>query len=131
MWPLARYSAAWLLVAMYAGGLMILSSTSQSSLVPAWDLPHLDKLFHAFAHAGLTLVLIRALSLTFTTSSSAKLMVCGVMLAICYGACNEIIQAFTPDRTMSVSDGLANAVGVGIVAWIWPMLRRRWPMIAP
>jgi VanZ family protein len=130
MCPLLRLSAAWLLVGTYAGGLMILSSITQPSMVPAWDLPHLDKLCHALAYAGLTLVLLRALYLTCATYPSSQLMLWGVMLAICYGACVEIIQAFTPARTMSLSDGLANAVGAGIIAWIWPMLRRRWPMIA-
>jgi VanZ family protein len=130
MWPLIRFSAAWLLVGIYAGGLTILSFISSPSLVPAWGLPHLDKLLHAVAYAGLTLVLLRALSLTFATGPSSKLLVWGVMLAICYGACNEMLQAFTPARTMSVSDGLANALGVAVVAWMWPRLRRRWPMIA-
>jgi VanZ family protein len=130
MSPFIRSSAAWLLVGVYAGGLTILSSTSQPSLVPTWGLPHLDKLLHAFAYAGLTLVLMRALCLTFATRSLSTLMVWGVVLAICYGGCNEIIQAFTADRTMSVSDGIANAVGAGYVAWTWPRLRRWWPMIA-
>jgi VanZ family protein len=127
---LTRLSAAWLLVGIYAGGLMLLSSTSPPSLISARHLPHLDKLVHALAYAGLTLVLIRALYLTCTTCPSSKLILWGVMLAICYGVGNEMIQALTPHRTMSVADGFANAVGAGAVAWIWPMLRRRWPTIA-
>lgn len=130
MWPSLRLIAAWLPVGIYAGGILILSSAPKLPDIPGWDLPHIDKVLHALAYAGLTLLLIRALCLTFVTRPTSTLVLWGVILAISYGMCNEVIQAFTPTRTMSMFDGVANAIGASLAAWIWLWLERRWPAIA-
>jgi VanZ family protein len=128
MWPLLRLIFAWILVGLYAGGIVVLSSLSHLPLVSAWDLPHLDKLYHALEDGGLTFVLIHALCLTFARRPSMSLVFWAAALAIVYGVLDEFHQAFTPDRTMSVYDFLADALGAGMVASLWPSVRRHWSM---
>ena len=91
-----------------------------------WQVPHLDKVYHGIGYAGLTLLLLYALGLTFVQYPSTHLAVWGVVLAISYGALNEFQQSFTPVRTMSVADGVANALGAGIAVWMWPTIQRWW-----
>jgi VanZ family protein len=118
---------AWTLVALYAGGIFVLSSLSQPPSVSPWDLPHLDKLQHAFVFGGLTFVFLRALRLTYPTHPSTSLICWAVVLTSAYGALDELHQAFTPARTMSVHDLLADAAGALVVAgiWLWIQHRRR------
>jgi VanZ family protein len=118
-----------MLVGLYAGGIFALSSLSHPPVVSSWDLPNLDKLYHALEYGGLTFVLIPALRLTFATRPSTSLALWAVVLAIVYGALDEFHQAFTPERTMSVYDLLADATGASIIASMWPSIQRRWRML--
>jgi VanZ family protein len=129
MRSLRRLSVAWIPVGLYAGGIFLLSSLSHPPSIPAWELPHLDKLLHALQYGGLTFVLIRALYLTGTVRPATHLIFWGAFLAIIYGSLDELHQAFTPGRTMSVYDLLADAIGVALMASVWPMLQRRWPRL--
>jgi VanZ family protein len=128
MSPQLRTITAWVQVGLYAGGIFLLSSLSSPPLVPAWDLPHLDKLYHTLEYGGLTFLLMRALRLTYPACSSRTVIVWGIILAISYGAMDEIHQAFTPGRMMSVLDFFADAVGASVLASVWPSMQRRWPM---
>jgi VanZ family protein len=96
-------------------------------LVSTWELPHFDKLYHIIEYGGLTLVLIRALYLTRATRPSTFIVLWAAFLVILYGASDELHQAFTPDRVMSVYDLLADATGAGIVAGGWLWAQRRYP----
>jgi VanZ family protein len=127
--PRLRVISAWMLVGLYAGGIFVLSSLSHPPLVSAWDLPHLDKLYHAIEYGGLTFVLILALCLTCAARTSTGIVLKAAVLAIAYGALDELHQAFTPHRTMSVYDLVANATGAGVVALAWLSVRRRWPLL--
>jgi VanZ family protein len=118
-----------MLVGLYASGIFVLSSLSHPPMVPSWELPHLDKLYHIFAYGGLTFLLIRALSLSCATPTSTPLALWAAILAIVYGASDEFHQAFTPDRMMSVYDLLADATGAGAVAGVWLRIRRRQPVL--
>jgi VanZ family protein len=112
---------------VYASGIFVLSSLSQPPSVPSWEPPHFDKLCHLLEYGGLTFVLMRALRLTYATRSSTSLALWAVVLAIVYGVLDEFHQAFTPDRTMSALDLLADATGAGLVASTWLWVQRRWP----
>jgi VanZ family protein len=126
MHHLLRLTSAWILVALYAGGIFVASSLSHPPLVSTWDLPHLDKLYHSIEYSGLTFVLIRALCLTCATRPSTAVVLWAAFLAIIYGACDELHQTFTPGRVMSVYDLMADATGAGIVAGVWPWVQHRW-----
>jgi VanZ family protein len=123
-----RFVVAWLLVGLYASAIFLFSLV-QPPVIAAWQIPHLDKVYHAIGYAGLTLLLLRALCLTFVQYPPAHLAVWGAMLAVSYGAFNEFQQSFTPVRTMSVADGIANALGAGMAVWMWPAIQRWWPKI--
>ncbi len=125
--PKVRAICAWMLVGLYAGGIFVLSSLSHPPLVSAWPLRHLDKVYHALEYGGLTFVLIYALCLTRATRPSTGLVLGAAALAITYGALDEFHQAFTPHRTMSVFDLLADATGASAVAGAWLAVQRRWP----
>lgn len=129
MHSLFRLTGAWMLVGLYASGIFVLSSLSHPPMVPSWELPHLDKLYHIFAYGGLTFLLIRALSLSCATRTSTSLALWAAILAIVYGASDEFHQAFTPDRMMSVYDLLADATGASAVAGVWLRIRRRQPVL--
>jgi VanZ family protein len=81
------------------------------------------------AYGGLTLVLIRALSLTCSMPSSTSIVLWAAFLAVLYGASDELHQAFTPGREMSAYDLLADAVGTGFAAGVWLWVQRRWPAL--
>jgi VanZ family protein len=126
---LRRSSVAWIPVGLYAGGIFLLSSLSHPPSLPAWELPHLDKLFHTLQYGGLTFLLIRALCLTDAARPATHRIVWGAFLAIIYGALDELHQAFTPGRTMSVYDLLADATGAAMMAGVWLTLQRCWPRL--
>jgi VanZ family protein len=96
-------------------------------LVTTFDLPYFDKLCHFTEYAGLTLLLIRALSVTYVTRAYTWLAIWAAILVVLYGASDELHQAITPDRVMSGYDLLADATAAGVVAGIWLWARRRWP----
>jgi VanZ family protein len=129
MQSVLRSTGAWLLVTLYAGGISIGSSLSHPPLVSTVDLPYFDKLCHFIEFGGLTFLLIRALSLTYTIHASTSLAICAVILVVAYGASDELHQAFTPNRVMSGYDLLADAAAAGVVAGVWLWARRRWPTL--
>jgi VanZ family protein len=129
MYPLFRLTGAWTLVMLYAGGIFVASSLSHPPLVSTWTLPHIDKLYHIIEYGGLTLVLIRALSLTCATRPSTSIVFWAAILVVVYGASDEFHQAFTAHRMMSVYDLLADATGAGVVAGVWLWAQHRWPSL--
>ena len=129
MQAVLRSTGAWLLVALYAGGISIGSSLSHPPLVSTFDLPYFDKLCHFIEFAGLTFLLIRALSLTYATRASTSLAIWAAIMVVLYGASDELHQAFTPSRVMSGYDLLADTTAAGVVAGVWLWARRRWPTV--
>jgi VanZ family protein len=116
MKSLLRLTGAWVLVALYAGGIFVGSSLPHPPLVSAPDLPNFDKLCHFTEYSGLTFLLMRALSLTYATHNSPLLVLWATILVVLYGASDEFHQAFTPDRIISGYDLLADATAAGVVA---------------
>jgi VanZ family protein len=129
MQAVLRSTSAWLLVALYAGGISIGSSLSHPPLVSTFDLPYFDKLWHFIEFAGLTFLLMRALSVTYATRASTSIAIWAAIMVALYGASDELHQAFTPSRVMSGYDLLADATAAGVVAGVWLWARRRWPTV--
>jgi hypothetical protein len=122
MRPLPPLIASWALVGLYAGALFVLSSRSNPCLAFTWDLPHLDKLYHALEYSGLTCLLIRALCLTCLTRPAAALRLWGVVLAVSDGSLDEFHQTFIPGRMMSLLEIFGDATGASVVASGWPFM---------
>jgi VanZ family protein len=122
-----RFIAAWFLVALYAGGILVGSSLSHLPVISNIHVPYFDKLCHFIEFSGLTILLIRALSLTYASYTAASLALWAVVLVALYGASDEVHQAFTANRTMSGYDFLADAAAAGVIAGGWFWMRRRQP----
>lgn len=95
--------------------ILAIIAIAYASVLPSGSsasIPHLDKLFHALAYGGLTIIL----AIAFT-----RLHIFGLFLVpVMYGAGLEIIQGvFTQSRTASWADALANASGVALILCLW------------
>ncbi|WP_093069949.1 VanZ family protein [Thiothrix caldifontis] len=80
-------------------------------------LPHADKLLHAGALFGFALLLDLA-----TTRSFWRWQ---VPILLSYGAFIEIAQAFTPWRSFSVADFVADATGILLYWLLWRLALQR------
>src|SRR5262245_23045994 len=98
---LIRIGSAWMFVVFYAGAIFIGSSLPSPPLVSSVALPFFDKLCHFIEYGGLTILLIRALSVTYVTRAAQSVVISAIVLVILYGASDELHQAFTPERVMS------------------------------
>ena len=115
---LRRFLALWGPVALYAAALYLASSRSQFPAVVAliWD-----KLLHAGAWAGLTVLALRA---THRGKGPLRLgaTFAAVALALAYGISDEFHQSFVPGREPSLADFAADSVGTAaavaaVMAW--------------
>jgi VanZ family protein len=113
----------WLLVALWAAVIFGLSSLP-GSRIPAVRFAHFDKVVHFALYATLGVLLGRALGLRWPRSFWAVLAT-GWLLAVAYGASDEIHQLFVAGRSADPADLAADAVGalVGVLASL--VLRRR------
>jgi VanZ family protein len=114
-----------MLVVSYAGAIFIGSSLSHPPLVSSVALPFFDKICHVIEYGGLTLLLIRALSVSKETRAASSLVIWAIVLVVVYGASDEFHQTFTPERTMSGYDLLADAAAAGVVSGFWLLARQR------
>ncbi len=121
---LRRLVSLWGPVAIYGAALFIASGRSQLPAVFAlvWD-----KLLHAGAWAGLTLLALRATHLgRWPLRGGATLL--AAALALAYGFSDEFHQSFVPGRDASLLDFAADAVGTVsaiAAAGAWQAWRRR------
>jgi len=129
MRPLPPLLASWVLVGLYASCIFLLSSLSSPPLMTDMALPHLDKVYHFLEYAGLTFLLIRALHVTYPTYPSTRLSLWGFLVAVHYGALDELHQGAVPGRMMSVLDMFADVAGASVMAGMWRCVHRRWPIL--
>jgi VanZ family protein len=86
--------------------------------VPPPVIPHLDKLIHAVAYGLLALLLARALRQSWR-AALAELAFVAAVWAVAYGTAVELLQMTRPERTPSMGDILANAVGAALAVLLW------------
>lgn len=117
--PAARPGALrWLAVAAWAGLIWYLSSRSTIPALP-FTFAHLDKVVHSLIFGVLGWLVARALG----HGGARRRLALAVLLAVSWGALDELHQAFVPGRTSSLGDLAADAFGASIgVALVW--LRR-------
>lgn len=105
----------WILLIAYAGFLFYVG------LLPSNELPSpglWDKYEHALAYglfAGIAFVLLQTLKLLWSPKKKFW-VIFGCVLG--HGVLLEILQSFTLTREMSFWDGVADAVGAGVVLGI-------------
>ena len=107
----------WILAALWAAAIFVVSSIPGQS-IPGPEVEGLDKVAH-FGEFGL---LAAFLALAWRRAGPAA------VLAIVWGILDEFHQHFTPYRTVSVYDALADAMGAacgaGLVLWLLARRRR-------
>lgn len=93
----------WLPTLLYAAAILFMTTR------PALSLParHLDKVVHFFAYAVLAL----SMQFSLRKSSASRPVVLAAVLTIAIGALDETFQIFSPYRTASLFDLLADAAG--------------------
>jgi VanZ family protein len=109
--------AAWAPPILWAALLFFLSATPGDDL-PDTSMPAGDKLAHAAVYAVLAVLLFRAVRRT-TSLARGRAAVLAVLIAIAYGATDELHQRMVPDRSPDLRDLLADAAGAsagGLVA---------------
>jgi VanZ family protein len=115
----------WLAVAVVAVGILYTSLLDPrgSGLAPLGPLGlvGMDKWLHAAAYAGLAGTLAVALAPGWRPKRVAGL---ALILAVAYGVGIEFAQAPLPERSFSVVDMAADAVGAGVGVVGWRVLER-------
>ncbi|WP_115864039.1 VanZ family protein [Halorussus litoreus] len=110
----------WAAVAFVAGGIFYASVlASPSSGLPSMGplgVLRIDKWLHATAYAGLAVTLANAFA---PRARTARVVIFAVLLSVGYGVGVEFAQAPLAERSFSLADMAANAVGagLGVVAW--------------
>ena len=110
----------WLAVVAVAGGILYASvlDPPASGLTPLGPLGlvGMDKWLHALAYAGLAGTLAVALAPRTPTS---RVVVLAGLLSVGYGVGIEFVQAPLPERSFSLADVAADAVGaaLGLLGW--------------
>ncbi len=118
--PARAWRAGWTVLALaYMGGLFALSSIPDDTqdvlgrrmmlLEPRWH-----NLLHIPAYAGLTFLLVRAMSAW--SSTTRRHLVIAVIVASVYGALDEVHQYYVPGRFFSLIDMTLNAAGAVLLA---------------
>ena len=109
----------WTVLAAFCGLLLLVS------LVPREDLNHdlrellagKDKILHALVYSALAVLACRALAGRRRVVLAH--VVVGMLFAIGYGVLLEVMQGALSDRTNSMSDAGANALGAGSGGLLW------------
>ncbi len=103
--------------------------------LPSVGIPHADKIFHLVEYFVLGVLLIRAFdhSAALVINKSdfnvglAKLSILAIIIALCYGAIDELYQRAVPGRSCDLFDYLADCAGslAGIFLYIGDSKGRR------
>jgi VanZ family protein len=106
-----RVLASWLILFLYAGMIYLLSSMpSIGEYIPSF--PFFDKVVHAVEFGLFSILLFRAMKVSFARASVAALIGITIIISILYGAVDEYHQLFTPFRNADLFDLLADTIGI-------------------
>lgn len=108
----------------FAWAVIILVGTSLPR-VPGPDISAHNKYVHLIAYVILGLLVLRGF-ISGNRWPVAKAVGWTVVIGALFGAYQEIIQAFIPERSATFGDFLANLAGIVVAAgivWIWMRIR--------
>jgi VanZ family protein len=94
---------------IFYGGLIRMGPLPEVGRVPS------DKLGHAIAFGGLTALLVNALRFMRPLWTSARSVLCALLLASALGALLELLQSFTTYRSADVMDWVADSFGALLI----------------
>ena len=108
-----RFFWFWSTLIVYMAFMWFLSSQSgdEIQLVP---IPFLDKVLHFLEYLLFGFLLARVISLPEARKSRIRLFVSVVVIALIWGAIDELHQSFTPLRDPSLFDLIADCIGAGV-----------------
>jgi VanZ family protein len=95
---------------LYAG-LIIFVSTIPSAKPPGFDVPNIDKFYHSLEYCVLALLIFRAFPEVYASNKRVVFYVILFCFGLAYGAIDETVQYFVPNRDSSVFDWMADATG--------------------
>lgn len=114
----------WTPVVGYMAFIFALSSISRT---PAFDHGS-DKALHTLLYGGLGALLTRALTGGWRQPVTFAAVAGTVLIAVAYGASDELHQSFVPLRSSSALDVVADGVGAAVAAlalYLWGIIRGR------
>ena len=103
-----RHVWRWFLVAGYMAAIFAVSGGPGPNLPPGLGL---DKVLHAGAYAAMAGLVVWAMTRGRLRDATGRALLAGVILAVAYGATDELHQAFVPGRQSDVFDLAADAIG--------------------
>ena len=112
----------WLPALAWAAVIWILSSRP---VVPAVEIPYVDKVFHAGEFGVLALLLAWAAAPALSRYRPPIRMLVVVVVSLFYGIADEAHQAFVPGRSCDAADVAADLAGAAIAAVAWARLAGR------
>ena len=101
----------WICVMVYSVAIFILSSMPQPPFPPEPLIPYQDKFLHITVYFLYALLWQVGLIGVKNEKISGYAIPLAVVIAILYGATNEVYQSFIPDRMYDLGDVIANAIG--------------------
>lgn len=114
----------WFPVVAYMGFIFVLSSVSKTPPIAG----HTDKWLHGLLYAGLSVLIVRAVTNGWREPLRPGLALAAAALATAYGIGDEIHQHFVPPRQADVLDVAADAAGATLAAFVlygWDIIRER------
>ncbi len=118
----------WVLVALYAALIFVLSSLSHPDVyVPVLSIPYADKVLHALEYGLLGILTYRAFRYAAGPWSAAHAAFLAIVASTAYGLTDEFHQSFVPLRDANVWDLVADCIGaaVGTLGWTQVKTRRK------
>jgi VanZ family protein len=107
----------WLPVFLYAGFIFYMSSIP--NLTIPLPFPYIDKLVHIAEYAVFGWMLARALSYSFNRLTVIKLYLSVVLIGLSYGILDEFHQSFVVGRVCSLTDAIADLIGVALGTFLF------------
>ena len=120
-----RYLRYWLPLFTYCLFIFFLSSSPNPL-----PMPHLflgDKLLHIAEYSILGFLMARSIFSLNLRYSKRPLFIIAIILSTLYGLSDEVHQSFTPGRTTSLGDLIADGLGslIGAVLYLKMLLKYR------
>jgi VanZ family protein len=109
---------AWVLAALWAGLIFVLSSIPGSSMPSIRLFAHADKAAHMAVYGVLGLLCFVAARKTWNVRPR-WLVVVATALAVCYGVTDELHQLLIPGRSADPRDVGADGVGALIASFVF------------
>lgn len=107
-----RFFWLWSPLIIYMAFMWFLSSQSGDKIQLAL-IPFLDKVLHFLEYLIFGFLVARVISLSETRKDRIRLLISVVVIALIWGAIDELHQSFVPLRDASLFDLIADCIGAG------------------